>query len=88
MTQAIRQTTFVKSDGRIEIQDPKFPQGAKVEVIVILEDNTKVRSAEDLAIERLAHLDDYSQLITVIEADEEIDEAELQRWVLNHEKKA
>ncbi len=41
MAQAIRQTTFVKSDGRIEIQYTKFPQGAKVEVIVILEENTK-----------------------------------------------
>ncbi len=36
MAQVIRQTTFVQSDGKIEIQPTQFPQGAKVEVIVIL----------------------------------------------------
>ena len=76
MAQAIRQTTFVQSDGRIEIQDTNFPQGAKVEVIVILEENTQRKSAEALAIERLPQLDDPSQLITVIDADQEIDEDE------------
>lgn len=88
MAQAIRQTTFVQSDGRIEIQDTKFPQGAKVEVIVIFEEETKVRSAEALAIERLARIDDSSKLITVIESDQEIDEDKLRQWVFSDEKKA
>ncbi len=35
MAQAIRQTTFVQSDGTITIKTPQFPQGAKVEVIII-----------------------------------------------------
>ncbi len=58
MAQAIRQTTFVKSDGRIEIQDTKFPQGAKVEVIVILEENTEKRSSEVVVTQKLQNDED------------------------------
>ena len=82
MAQAIRQTTFVQSDGRVEIQNTKFPQGAKVEVIIILEEDTEGRSAEALAIDRLTKIDESSQLITVIESDQEIDESKLKQWVL------
>ena len=83
MAQAIRQTTFVQSDGRIEIQIPRLPQGAKVEVIIILEDNPQTLSAEALAIERLPQLEDSSQLITIIEPDQDINEDELKQWVIN-----
>jgi hypothetical protein len=76
MAQAIRQTTFVQSDGRIEIQIPRLPQGAKVEVIIILEDNPQTLSAEALAIERLPQLEDSSQLITIIEPDQDINECD------------
>ena len=85
MAQAIRQTTFVQSDGTIKIDTPQLPQGAKVEVIVILEDNPQTLSAEALAIERLPQLDNPSQLITLIEADQEIDEDELKQWVANEQ---
>ena len=88
MAQAIRQTTFVQSDGRVEIQNTKFPQGAKVEVIIILEEDTDAKSAEALAIDRLTKIDESSQLITVVESDQEIDENKLKQWVLTHEKKA
>ena len=84
MAQAIRQTTFVQSEGKIEIQSSELPQGAKVEVIVIFEDEAEIMSAEALAIKRLAQLNDPSQLITVIEADQEIDENELKQWVAGH----
>lgn len=70
MAQAIRQTTFVQSNGRVEIENTKFPRGAKVEVIIILEDDTDARmSAEALAIDRLTKIDESSQLITVIESE-------------------
>jgi hypothetical protein len=83
MAQAIRQTTFIQSDGTIAIQTPQFPKGAKVEVIVILEDNSQSLSAEALAIERLPQLENPSQLITLVEANTEIDEDELKQWVNN-----
>ena len=83
MAQAIRQTTFVQSDGTIKIDTPQLPQGAKVEVIVILEDKPQNRSAEALAIERLPQLENPSQLITRVELDQEIDENELKQWVAN-----
>ena len=83
MAQAIRQTTFVQSDGKIEIQIPRLPQGAKVEVIIILEDSPQTLSAEALAIERLPQLEDSSQLITIIEPDQDINEDELKQWVIN-----
>jgi hypothetical protein len=38
-------------------------------------------SAEELAIQRLGYLDDPSQLVTVIDADQDIDEVFLQEWV-------
>lgn len=84
MAQAIRQTTFVQSEGKIEIRSSELPQGAKVEVIVIFEDEAEIMSAEALAIKRLDQLNDPSQLITVIEADQEIDENELKQWVAGH----
>jgi hypothetical protein len=83
MAQAIRQTTFVQSDGKIEIQIPRLPQGTRVEVIIILEDNPQTLSAEALAIERLPQLEDSSQLITIIEPDQDINEDELKQWVIN-----
>jgi hypothetical protein len=83
MAQAIRQTTFVQSDGTITIKTPQFPKGAKVEVIIILEDNSQTWSAETLAMERLPQLENPSQLITIIEANSEIDEDELKQWVNN-----
>jgi hypothetical protein len=81
MTQAIRQTTFVQSDGRLEIQSDKLVPGRKVEVIVILEDDHEIISAEALAIKRLEDLGNPKEWITGIEADEEIDEGELREWV-------
>ena len=81
MTQAIRQTAFVQSGGRLEIQSDKLYAGRKVEVIVILEDEPEIMSAEALAIKRLENLDDPREWITGVEADEEIDENELREWV-------
>ena len=63
MTQAIRQTVFVQSEGRSEIQSDKLYPGRKVEVIVILEDEPEILSAEALAIKRLENLGDPSQWI-------------------------
>lgn len=83
MAQAIRQTTFIQPDGKIEIQTSQFPQGAKVEVIIILEDYSQSLSAEVLAIERLPQLENPSELLTLIEANSEIDEDELKHWVSN-----
>ena len=85
MAQAIRQTTFVQSDGTITLSTPQLPQGAKVEVIVILEDPTPTLSAEALAIERLRQLENPSQLTTLIEADQEIDEDHLKQWIFNEQ---
>jgi hypothetical protein len=81
MTQAIRQTTFVQSYGRLEIQSDKLYPGRKVEVIVILEDEQEIMSAEALAINRLENLGNPDEWITGVEADEEIDENELREWV-------
>lgn len=81
MTQAIRQTTFIQSDGRLEIQSDKLVPGRKVEVIVILEDDPEITSAEALAIKRLEDLGNPEEWITGVEADEEIDENELREWV-------
>ena len=81
MTKAIRQTAFVQSGGRLEIQSDKLYAGRKVEVIVILEDEPEIMSAEALAIKRLENLDDPREWITGVEADEEIDENELREWV-------
>jgi len=77
MTQAIRQTTFVQSDGRLEIQSVQLFPGRKVEVIVILEDDPEITSAEALAIKILEHLGNSREWITRIEAEEDIDEDEL-----------
>ncbi len=85
MAQAIRQTTFVQSDGTITLSTPQLPQGAKVEVIVILEEEPQTLSAEALAIERLPQLENPSQLTTLIEADQEIDEDHLKQWVANEQ---
>jgi len=81
MTQAIRQTIFVQSDGRLEIQSDKLLPGRKVEVIIILEDDPAISSAEALAIKRLENLGDTQEWITGVEAEEEIDEDELREWV-------
>ncbi|MCP9294082.1 MAG: hypothetical protein NDM07_05220, partial [Planktothrix agardhii LY1] len=56
---------------------PNFPKEQSVEVIIILEDNSQTWSAETLAMERLPQLENPSQLITIIEANSEIDEDEL-----------
>lgn len=50
MTQAIRQTIFVQSDGRLEIQSDQLLPGRKVEVIIILEDDPEITSAEALEL--------------------------------------
>jgi len=81
MTQAIRQTIFVQSDGRLEIQSDKLLPGRKVEVIIILEDDPAISSAEALAIKRLENLGDPQEWITGVEVEEEIDEDELREWV-------
>ena len=81
MTQAIRQTAFVQSGGRLEIQSDKLYAGRKVEVIVLLEDEPEIMSAEALAIKRLENSGDPREWITGVEADEEIDENELREWV-------
>ncbi|MFM2027239.1 MAG: hypothetical protein RLZZ339_1956 [Cyanobacteriota bacterium] len=81
MTQAIRQTTFVQSDGRLEIHSDQLFPGRKVEVIVILEYDPAISSAEALAIKRLENLGDQQEWITGVEAEEEIDEHELREWV-------
>ncbi|MCF3613741.1 hypothetical protein [Planktothrix agardhii] len=62
---------------------PNFPKEQSVEVIIILEDNSQTWSAETLAMERLPQLENPSQLITIIEANSEIDEDELKQWVNN-----
>jgi len=81
MTQAIRQTAFVQSGGRLEIQSDKLSAGRKVEVLVILEDEPEIMSAEALAIKILENLGDPGEWITGVEADEEVDENELREWV-------
>ena len=81
MTQAIRQTIFVQSEGRLEIQSDKLSSGRKVEVIIIFEDEPEILSAEALAIKRLENLGDPSEWITGVKADEEINEDELREWV-------
>ncbi len=85
MAHTIRQTTFVQADGTIKINTPQFPQGEKVEVIVILEETAPTRSAQTLAVERLPQLENLSQLITLIDTDQEIDEDELKQWVANEQ---
>jgi hypothetical protein len=85
MAQAIRKTTFVQSDKTIKIDTPQLPQGAKVEVIIILEDNPQTLSAEALAVERLAKLENPNELITLMEVDQEIDEDELKQWIANEQ---
>ena len=87
MAQAIRQTAVVKSEGKIEIQSSQLHQGAKIEIIIILEDHLEKSSAEALAIQRFGYLDKPSQLVTVIDADQEIDEESLQKWVLMESEK-
>jgi hypothetical protein len=81
MSQAIRQTAFVQPGGWLEIQSDKLYPGRKVEVIVILEDESEIMSAEALAVNRLENLGNPDEWITGVEADEEIDENELKEWV-------
>lgn len=88
MAQAIRQTAVVTSEGKIEIQSSQLHQGAKIEIIIIVEDHLKKSSAEALAIQRFGYLDKPSQLVTVIDADQEIDEESLQKWVANYGQQA
>ncbi len=85
MAQAIRKTTCVQSDKTIKIDTPQLPQGAKVEVIIILEDNPQTLSAEALAVERLPKLENSSELITLMEVGQEIDEDELKQWIANEQ---
>lgn len=86
MTQTFRQQTLVKSQGRIEIQDDRLPEGKTVEVIIILEEQPKTLSAEALAIARLPMLKDASQWITVLEPGQEIDEMALKEWIAHEQK--
>ena len=87
MAQAIRQTAVVTSEGKVEIQSSQLHQGAKIEIIIILEDHLEKSSAEALAIQRLGYLDKPSRLVTVIDADQEIDEESLQKWVVMESEK-
>jgi hypothetical protein len=87
MAQAIRQTAVVTSEGKVEIQSSQLHQGAKIEIIIILEDHLEKSSAEALAIQRLGYLDKPSRLVTVIDADQEIDEEFLQKWVVMESEK-
>lgn len=84
MAQAFRQQTFVQSDGRIEFQDNRLPTGARVEVIVILEED-KPRSAQELAIERLSQLEHPDRWLTVMEPGQDIDVAALKQWIANEQ---
>ncbi|MFM7578696.1 MAG: hypothetical protein ACKN9E_02760 [Microcystaceae cyanobacterium] len=86
MTQTFRQQILVQSQGRIEIQDDRLPEGKTVEVIIILEEQPKKLSAEALAIARLPQLKDSSQWITVLEPGQEIDEIALKEWVVHEQK--
>jgi len=83
MAQAIRQTAVVTSEGKVEIQSSQLHQGAKIEII----NHLKKSSAEALAIQRFGYLDKPSQLVTVIDADQEIDEESLQKWVVMESEK-
>ena len=86
MTQTFRQQTLVKSQGRIEIQDDRLPEGKTVEVIIILEEQPQTLSAEALAIARLPLLKDSSQWITVLEPGQKIDETALKEWIAHEQK--
>jgi len=86
MTQTFQQQIFVKSQGRIEIQDDRLPEEKTVEVIIILEEQPKNLSAEALAIARLPLLKDSSQWITVLEPGQEIDETALKEWIAHEQK--
>ncbi len=55
--------------------------GWSARVIIILEDDPAISSAEALAIKRLENLGDPQEWITGVEAEEEIDEDELREWV-------
>jgi len=88
MAQAIRQTAIVTSEEKIEIQSSQLHLGEKIDVMIIFEEPLENSSAEALAIQRLKHLDNPSQLITVIDADQEMDEESLQAWATNHGQKA
>ena len=45
MAQAIRQTAVVTSEGKVEIQSSQLHQGAKIEIIIILEDHLEKSSS-------------------------------------------
>ncbi|MGL5032760.1 MAG: hypothetical protein ACRC6M_03045 [Microcystaceae cyanobacterium] len=85
MIQTFRQQAFVKSQGRIEIQDDRLTEGKTVEVIIVLEEPSKPLSAEALAIARLPLLKDSSKWITVMEPGQEIDEMALKEWIADEQ---
>jgi hypothetical protein len=85
MIQTFRQQALVKSQGRIEIQDDRLPEGKTVEVIIVLEEQSNLLSAEALAIARLPLLKDSSKWITVMESVQEIDEMALKEWIAHEQ---
>jgi hypothetical protein len=85
MTQTFRQQALVKSQGRIEIQDDRLPEGKTVEVIIVLEEQSNPLSAEALAIARLPLLKDSSKWLTVMEPGQEIDETALKEWIAHEQ---
>ena len=85
MTQTFRQQALVKSQGRIEIQDDRLPEGKTVEVIIVLEEQSNLLSAEALAIAQLPLLKDSSKWITVMEPGQEIDETALKEWIAHEQ---
>ena len=82
MATAFRRQMLVQPDGRIDFCDDRLPTGAQVEVIIILDEDKKT-SAEELAIQRLQKPEKPEQWITVMEQGQEIDEAELKQWIIH-----
>ena len=76
---------MVKSVDKLETQFYQLHQVLKMEIIS--EDYLDNFSAEALAIQRLGYLDNPSQLVTVIDADQEIEEESLQEWVVGQSEK-
>lgn len=76
---------MVKSVNKLQTQSHQLHQVRKMEIIT--EDYLDNFSAEALATQRLGYLDNPSQLVTVIDADQEIEEESLQEWVVRESEK-
>lgn len=71
MVAAIRQTVTVGAGGRVEVQSPQLKEGARAEVIVLLEEPP---SAEATVAAKLAALDQLQRSLN-------LDEARAREWV-------